>query len=32
MRGIALLEAAGLAGSGLTPDRVVDFSPTPQEA
>jgi hypothetical protein len=26
MRGISLLEAAGLVATGLTPDRVVDFS------
>jgi NitT/TauT family transport system substrate-binding protein len=32
MRGIAVLETAGLAGAGLTPDRVVDFSLTPAVA
>jgi NitT/TauT family transport system substrate-binding protein len=32
MRGIAVLETAGLATAGLTPDRVVDFSLTPAVA
>ncbi|GIH12576.1 ABC transporter substrate-binding protein [Rugosimonospora africana] len=32
MRGISLLEAAGLIGPGLTPDRVVDFSLAPKGA
>jgi hypothetical protein len=31
-RGIVPPEAAGPAGSGPTPDRVVDFPPTPKEA
>lgn len=31
MRGIALLEQAGLADSGLTPDEVVDFSFAPRD-
>jgi NitT/TauT family transport system substrate-binding protein len=32
MRGIAVLESAGLAGAGLTPERVVDFSLVPVAA
>jgi NitT/TauT family transport system substrate-binding protein len=32
MRGIAILESAGLANAGLTPDKVVDFSLTPAVA
>jgi NitT/TauT family transport system substrate-binding protein len=32
MRGVAVLEAAGLARAGLTPDRVVDFSLAPAAA
>lgn len=32
MRGISLLEAAGLVATGLTPDRVVDFSLAPKGA
>jgi NitT/TauT family transport system substrate-binding protein len=32
MRGIAILESAGLAGAGLTPDKVVDFSLAPAVA
>lgn len=32
MRGIAVLETAGLANPGLTPERVVDFSLTPAAA
>src|SRR5262249_55840618 len=31
MRGIALLQTAGLADSGLEPDRVVDFSFAPRD-